>query len=188
MIDSPAVPATQRASVQIRIIAKIFDFIVFVFLAAVFPRPFGPLVGFLYSILGDGFRLNNFQGQSIGKVIMSLQVVNIKNAKPIGFRESAIRNAPLGVATFFSIIPLWGWIILGLLGIPLMVMEIYLMFTVETGLRLGDVMADTVVIKGKRLRKMRPQVKTVKESSDENRNTRSENKQDHAQAQNPVQT
>jgi hypothetical protein len=37
-------------------------------------------------------------------------------------------------------------IILGLIGLPLMVMEVYLMISVETGHRLGDVMGDTEVI------------------------------------------
>ena len=57
-----------------------------------------------------------------------------------------IRNAPVGVATFFAIIPVWGWLILLLVGIPLLLIEGYLMFRVESRQRLGDVMADTEVI------------------------------------------
>jgi hypothetical protein len=33
-----------------------------------------------------------------------------------------------------------------LIGLPLMIMEVYLMLTVGTGQRLGDVMGDTEVI------------------------------------------
>ena len=70
----------------------------------------------------------------------------VKERVPASIKASILRNAPVGVATFFAIIPVWGWIILGIIGIPLMVMEVYLMATVETGLRLGDVMGDTEVI------------------------------------------
>lgn len=61
-----------------------------------------------------------------------------------------IRNAPIGVATFFGIIPFWGWIILVLLGIPLLALEVYLMVTLANGGRLGDVMADTHVVEAPR--------------------------------------
>ena len=53
------------------------------------------------------------------------------------------------MATFFAIIPIWGWLILALIGVPLMLMEIYLMLSVETGHRLGDVMGDTEVIQAR---------------------------------------
>jgi hypothetical protein len=52
----------------------------------------------------------------------------------------------VGLCTFFAIIPIWGWIILFLVGIPLMAIEIYLLARVETRQRLGDVMADTEVV------------------------------------------
>ena len=87
-----------------------------------------------------------FHGQSVGKKIMRLQVINIGRQAPIKVRDSVFRNAPVGIATFFAIIPLWGWLILALIGVPLMVMEVYLMLSVESGHRLGDVMGDTEVI------------------------------------------
>lgn len=72
--------------------------------------------------------------------------LRVRDRRSASIRASVLRNAPVGVATFFAIIPVWGWIILGIVGIPLMIMEVYLMMTVETGHRLGDVMADTEVI------------------------------------------
>lgn len=129
-----------------RIIAKIIDLFIVVLIAVIFPYPFGPLLGFAYSLLGDGFFFWKFEGQSVGKKVLGLKVVSTMRKAPASFRDSAIRNAPVGVATFFSIIPIWGWLILAVLGIPLMIMEVYLMITVDTGHRLGDVMGDTEVV------------------------------------------
>lgn len=136
-----------KASITNRIVAKIVDIIIVVAVAAILPYPLGPLLGFVYSILGDGMNHGPFKGQSIGKKFLKLQVVSTKrDGQPAGYRDSAFRNAPVGVATFFAIIPIWGWIILGLIGLPLMAIEIYLMVRIETGHRLGDVMGDTEVI------------------------------------------
>ena len=77
---------------------------------------------------------------------MRLQVVHTLRRQPANARDSVYRNAPVGVATFFALIPVWGWLILCLIGVPLMLMEVYLMVSVETGHRLGDVMGDTEVI------------------------------------------
>ncbi len=135
-----------KASVQSRIIAKIIDLLI-VFAVGVFlPRLIGPLLGFAYSLVADGLNVGKFKGQSIGKKIIGIQVRSASRDHPIRFKESAIRNAPVGLATFFAIIPIWGWIILALVGIPLMAMEIYLMMRMDSKERLGDVMADTRVV------------------------------------------
>ena len=129
-----------------RVAAKMID-ILFVFaLAVVLPYPLGPLAGFGYSLVADGMHVKPFRGQSLGKLIMRLRVVSTLEPRPASLRDSIIRNAPVGVATFFAIIPVWGWLILGLIGLPLMVIEVYLMTTVANGHRLGDVMGDTEVV------------------------------------------
>ena len=139
-----------KVSVAHRVVAKLIDlFIVFV-LAGILIYPLGPLCGFLYSLFSDGINLGSFRGQSVGKKLMRLQVRSTVSKKPGNWRDSAIRNTPVGVATFFGIIPIWGWLILALLGVPLMIMEIYLMLSVETGHRLGDVMGETEVFEVKR--------------------------------------
>ena len=45
-----------------------------------------------------------------------------------------------------AIIPFWGWIIAIAIGIPLTLLEVYLLYKLDSGHRLGDVMADTTVI------------------------------------------
>lgn len=137
-----------KVKVTTRVVAKMIDILLIMSLAPVF-WPVGPLLAFAYSMLCDGMSFGPFRGQSVGKKLMKLQVLNTQTRAPATFRESVLRNTPVGVATFFAIIPLWGWLILGLIGVPLMIMEIYLMVTVETGHRLGDVMGDTEVVEFK---------------------------------------
>ncbi len=134
-----------RAHIFNRILAKLID-LLFVFLFAILFYPVGPICGFLYSVFGDGITFGSIAGASLGKRIMGLRVIHVLEKRPAHWKDSLLRNAPVGVATFFAIIPIWGWLIAGLLGLPLMMIEVYLILTVETGHRLGDVMADTEVI------------------------------------------
>ncbi len=128
-----------------RVAAKMVDIGIIIGLAAILPYPLGPLVAFAYSLIGDGLGFGDLSGQSLGKKIFGLRVMNTLKDEPASLKDSILRNAPVGIATFFAIIPVWGWLILGLVGLPLMAMEIYLMVSVESGHRLGDVMADTEV-------------------------------------------
>lgn len=129
-----------------RVVAKLIDLAIVGVLALIVIYPLGPLLGFIYSILADGLPIGALKGQSVGKKLMHLRVVHTKRKAYASLRDSALRNAPVGVATFFALIPIWGWLILGLVGIPLMAMEVYLMLSVESGHRLGDVLADTEVV------------------------------------------
>lgn len=145
VLERPVTGAS-KVSTLTRCIAKSIDLFVIVFLSVVLPYPAGVLLGFIYTLIHDGV----FKGQSLGKWLFQLKVIHLKSNEPCTLRDSVIRNAPLGVATFFGIIPFWGWIILILLGIPLVALEIYLMVTIENGGRLGDVMADTKVVEAPR--------------------------------------
>jgi hypothetical protein len=141
-----------KARVLHRVAAKGIDFALVVAFALALPYPLGPLVGFFYSMSADCLKFGSHQSQSVGKKLLKLQSVSRVRRdasglrSPVSLKESIYRNAPVGVATFFALIPVWGWLILFLIGIPLLVMEIYLMLSVETGHRLGDVMGDTEVI------------------------------------------
>ncbi|MGE0615321.1 MAG: RDD family protein [Bacteriovoracia bacterium] len=136
-----------RAKVSHRIAAKFIDLFLVMFVGIVLPQYLGPFLGFAYSLAADGLDFKGFKkGQSVGKKLLGLQAVSTTRRAPANYRDSAIRNAPVAFATFFAIIPIWGWIFLILVGFPLLVMEIYLMVRVKTGDRLGDVMADTEVI------------------------------------------
>jgi uncharacterized RDD family membrane protein YckC len=124
-----------------RFLAKTLDYILITLVSFVL-YPVGPLIGFLYSLFMDAY-----QGQSIGKRVLKIQAYHLKTMAPVSrFLDSFSRNAPFAVATFFAMIPLWGWIILILLGVPLMGLETYLILVRPRKQRLGDIMADTVVI------------------------------------------
>ena len=144
VLERPAA-GVAKISTLTRCIAKGIDLGVIIMLSLILP-PAGAFLGFLYTLTHDGL----YKGQSLGKYIFQLKVIHLKNDEPCTLRESMIRNATLGVATFFGIIPFWGWIILIVLGIPLVALEIYLMVTLENGGRLGDVMADTRVVEAPR--------------------------------------
>jgi len=145
----PADRSVSRVSIVNRFVAKVIDMLLVFAVAVILPYPLGPLVGFAYSLFGDGIHWGKFHGQSVGKKIMHLQVISSVHRRPATYRDSVFRNAPVGIATFFAIIPVWGWVILALIGLPLLCMEIYLMLTVENGHRLGDVMGDTEVVEMK---------------------------------------
>lgn len=125
-----------------RCLAKSIDLCVVLFLNSILSNVVGALLGFIYMLIHDGL----FSGQSLGKRVFKLKSVSVHTRLPCGYRESAIRNAPIGIATFFAIIPFWGWILAIIVGIPVVVLEIYLMATRDKGQRLGDVMADTEIV------------------------------------------
>lgn len=137
-----------------RALAKAVDLALLVLLSALLPHPAGVFLGLIYVIVQDGLPGT----QSVGKRIFKLKVVMFSGEgdgglgpqKPCDLAHSAIRNAPLAVATFFAIIPLWGWVIAILMGIPMLAIELYLMVTRPHRTRLGDVMADTRVISSRR--------------------------------------
>ena len=129
-----------------RVFAKFIDLFIVMTVAAAVWYPIGPLLGFLYSIFGDALPMKGFAGQSLGKKVFKLKVVSVKDGRDIRWKDSMFRNAPVGVATFFALIPVWGWAILAMIGFPLMIVEIYLLVKAPRGQRLGDVMADTEVV------------------------------------------
>ena len=86
------------------------------------------------------------EGQSLGKKMLRLSVVSLENSGPCGPRQSLIRNLPLLVPLALALIPIWGLFLALLLGLPLLALEIYLIFKLDSGHRLGDVMADTSVV------------------------------------------
>ncbi len=65
---------------------------------------------------------------------------------PGTLKASVIRNIPVGIITFLMIIPFWGWILSMLVGIPLGLIEISLIARAAKHQRLGDVMAESVVV------------------------------------------
>jgi uncharacterized membrane protein len=135
-----------RAPVLNRVVAKGIDIFLIIVMATILPGLIGPPLGIIYSLLADGITYKMFHSQSVGKKVVGLQVRSLVSKGPGSYRDSAVRNSPIAFVTLFACIPVAGWLIAFLVGIPLILIEIYLMVRVETGYRLGDVMADTEVI------------------------------------------
>lgn len=130
-----------KVSITSRCAARGVDLSLVILLDVVLPHPAGVLLGFFYTLFQDAL----WGGRSLGKRLLKLRVRNSVTKENCSVKESALRNSTIGVALFFAIIPFWGWIILLLLGIPLVLMELYLMKNKDHGERLGDVMAETRV-------------------------------------------
>ena len=124
-----------------RIIAKGIDLFIVLILAMLF-YPFGLLLSLTYLAISDSLH----GGQSVGKKFIGFSVISLEDGKPCTPKQSVIRNLPLLIPLAFSIIPPWGIIFCTILIIPLVLLELYLLFKLDSGHRLGDVMADTTVI------------------------------------------
>ena len=127
-----------------RLIGKAIDLIIAIAFASIL-YPAGPLAAFLYILICDGLR----SGQSFGKIVVGTYVMNTVTNQRASFKDSIIRNSPIALIVLFLLIPLWGWILWFIIGLPVLAMEIYLMKSVDNQLRLGDTMADTRVLEMK---------------------------------------
>lgn len=124
-----------------RLFAKIIDMFIVLILSVLF-YPLGLILSIIYLCIADALQ----GGQSVGKKLMGFAVISLEDGKACSVRQSFVRNLPLIVPLFFAIVPLWGWIISALLGVPFILFEIYLIYKIDSGHRLGDVMADTSVM------------------------------------------
>ncbi len=131
-----------------RLIAKAID------LGIVFSLPFlfqffglyqiGLYLGILYISICDGMNA----GQSYGKRFMGFAVKSLEDGSPCSYKQSFVRNMPFIFPLILGIVPFWGWIFGSLLGLTLVGIELYLLYNLDSGHRLGDVMADTSVMAG----------------------------------------
>ena len=129
-----------------RYMAKGLDVILIAVIALILSvlwYPLGALGAILYAFFHDG--LNN--GTSLGKAIIGLKVISTPEEDiPVTWRVSAKRNISLGLFTIFAVIPMVGWILMFLVGLPLLMFEAYLIYNLESGYRLGDILAGTRVV------------------------------------------
>jgi len=133
-------PERSKASVLKRILARLVDGLVAWAFALVLP-PVGILVGLVYLAVADGVQ----KGQSLGKMVFGLEVVQ-EDGSPCDLKASIYRNIPFVLVLLFIAIPLLGWILLVLAGIPILLIELWLIVADHNGSRLGDRIAGTVVI------------------------------------------
>ncbi len=129
-----------KAHVLNRFIAKLIDLFIVVAAGEIAP-PVGFLSGLTYILIADGFA----GGKSIGKRLVGLQTVRLDGRDPAGFRESIIRNLPLGGAMIAYAVPYVGWLA-SLASLAILAFESFLIIGNEQGRRLGDEVARTQVL------------------------------------------
>ncbi len=131
----------QKPIVLNRLVGKSIDLVLMIALASIPLYPANALAAFLYVLICDGFK----GGRSLGKRVTGLRVVNTTTGKPASFQDSIVRNCTIAIPVLFFMVPIVGWGLWFLFGIPLLAFEIYLMTRLDQHARLGDTMADTQV-------------------------------------------
>ncbi len=135
------VPEDRRADLSLRMMARLVDEALFLALCAVYPV--GILAGFAYLLAADGM----MRGRSPGKRLFGLRVVRSRGLTPAGFKASILRNLTMAVISLFLMIPIVGWALFILVGCPMLVVDFILARTDPNGQRVGDILADTAVIR-----------------------------------------
>lgn len=137
---------TQKVHPVDRYMAKGLDMIIMaivgLILQLVLWSPLAVLIMIMYALFHDGLNA----GESPGKRIIGLRVVKLPNHGPITWKDSAKRNILFGLIALFSANLIPGFILLFLIGIPLLIYESFLIYNLESGYRLGDILAGTQVI------------------------------------------
>ena len=130
-----------KRALLFRLSAKLIDLFIMAFFSLLF-YPVGVLLSLAYLGISDSMQ----NGQSLGKKVMGFSVISLEDGGPCTLKQSVVRNLPLLIPWGLLVIPFWGWILAFLLGIPLVALEVYLISKLNSGHRLGDVMADTSVM------------------------------------------
>lgn len=144
LLPNPQGTHFQVASLWNRVLAKAVD--VSLFFAIFFiGNFFWPWVGTVpalgYALFHDGFGL----GQSFGKRMMGIQVIHPNHEMPCSFFSSLLRNFILGLSVILMTFEA-GFFFAGLILLPWVATEFWLLYTLETHQRVGDVFAHTYVV------------------------------------------
>lgn len=142
-VDSPYT----KADIIERYLARVIDFII---AAAIYVllRGIGPVAAITYLLISDAL----FAGQSPGKRIVGMKVISLdRDGVACDFKESVIRNAifALIIVAYFLIgwIPYLGTFVVALAAIAIFFTEAAIVYNDGKGVRFGDRIAKTMVIK-----------------------------------------
>lgn len=124
-----------------RILARHLDLLIAGALA-VGVRELGPGLALAYTLLADGLP----GGRSLGKRMAGLKVVRASGGAPCGYRESVLRNVDLAMGLLFAVTPFLGWFFAAGVGGAVYGYELFLLWSDEEGLRIGDLLAETRVV------------------------------------------
>ena len=144
-----------KADLTLRALARLVDFVLATALALYSP-PAGPIAAAAYLLVADGL----MGGQSPGKRLFGIRVVDVRRRTPVGFQESVLRNSPFALVAVFGSVT-WLWPVLFVAGLPIVVYETWRIVTDKLGVRIGDVFADTQVVDAKELAKPEAEVRPL---------------------------
>ncbi len=124
-----------------RLVAKSIDLAISLLFAA-FTGIMGLFFSILYIVLSDSL----FEGQSIGKKLVGLRVIDLETGNYCNIKQSIFRNALLALPLIFF----FGGPIGSIIGICLfsavVIFEVYLVSKIGSFQRHGDMIANTSVI------------------------------------------
>jgi len=146
---TPEVPAggsagaLQKADLMKRFVAAVIDGVL-AGVVGVIPV-IGGLIGAAYMLLRDGLEIDFMDGRSLGKKVMKLRPVRLDGG-PMDISTSVKRNIPFAIGPVIMIVPVIGWVIGPLVAIVIDLVESVLVLTDPQGRRIGDKMAETMVI------------------------------------------
>lgn len=137
-------PELARADPGRRIAAALLDGVPAYVIAFV---PFiGWLISAAYLALRDALPLSPEGGQSIGKKLLQLRAVRMPDGTPCDYGTSLLRNLPFVVPPLMMIRPGIGWFFGSMIWLAVFVVETLLVIADESGQRIGDRLAKTMVI------------------------------------------
>jgi|YelNatPaOPRAMG01_1025707.scaffolds.fasta_scaffold03980_7 uncharacterized RDD family membrane protein YckC len=131
-----------KATFLERASAKFIDMAFALILASIL-SPIGPAMGLVYSLIADGL----MDGRSIGKWLVGIKVIDITTNKPCSIYKSILRNIPFGFAVLMFIVPVIGLFLFIFIGLSVVGVETYFLYTDLGSMRIGDTLADTIVVK-----------------------------------------
>ncbi len=148
MTESDAGFELQPASLDKRLIAALIDFVIGAFLAAV--PILGGVAAATYFVVRDGLEVEFMNHRSIGKAIMKIRPVRLDGTYT-DIEDSIRRNWMFAPA---ALIPFLFYSVMGAFLVPPMILlvlvitgvEIYLVANDPLRQRLGDRVADTMVV------------------------------------------
>ncbi len=137
-----------KADLVLRGLARVFDLLLAYALARV-AGPVGPIFACIYLLVADGL----IHGQSLGKRIFGVRTMVVprgaRQGRPAGYRESVLRNAPFALLGLFYGVTLVGWVMLFVVGLPILAFESWMVWSDRLGVRIGDIFGDTQVVDAK---------------------------------------
>ncbi len=142
-LEPSVIPTRSKADLGKRFLAALIDGA----LAGIvsFVPVIGGLIGAAYMLVRDGLDVDFMDGRSLGKKVMKLRPVRIHGEK-MDIGTSVKRNLPFAIGPVIMIIPILGWLIGPVVALVIGLIESVLVLTDAEGRRVGDKLAETMVV------------------------------------------